>query len=110
MVEYLADHRVEDGGRYQLGGCMKDDSEPDPDRFAVIVYSHPWSFPSLKAEATMVCGFRFDLGLPGIEYLRGAPGFDLDTAWAELATIEQAALGTTIHGRPRPRPCRRGVR
>ena len=101
MVEYLEDHRVEDGGRYRPLVCIGEDDEDDPDRIGATVFSHPWSSPYLKAEATPMCGFRFNIRCARIEYVSVAPGFDLGTAWAELAIIEQAALGKTIYGRPR---------
>jgi len=95
LFDYLECHRVENGGRYKLEGY----DENDPDRFLVIIYTHPWVSPAAKDESTIICIFRFNASWPGIEHMSVALTFDWDAAWAELAVIEQAALGEILHGR-----------
>ena len=64
------------------------------------VFTHPKHLPALADESTEMCLFRFkDQGRPGVEYVTAAAAFDWDTAWAELAAIELAALGEVIHGK-----------
>jgi hypothetical protein len=103
IFDYLEEHGLGEGGRFGLSDCLGEDDQPDPGRLAVSIFSHPWSSPALKSESTVMCAFRFNSQWPGIEYLAAAPGFDMETAWTELAALEQAALGTKIFGKCKAR-------
>lgn len=94
---YLERHRVENGGRYKLDVCVDEDGD-DSDEVAVTVFSHAPSIPAAKEESTVMCSFRYMRSWPGIGYIFVPRGFGWQTPWAELAVIEEAALGETIHG------------
>ena len=100
IFEYLESHRVEEGGRYRLLSLVED-GEEESDWFSAVVYSHSWSSPCLREESTIMCSFRFNTRWPGIDRVMVSPAFDAnwDAVWAELAVLEEAALGETIYGR-----------
>jgi len=97
IIEHLEGHRVENGGRYKLESCVDEDGD-ESDEIAVTVFSHSWSLSNFKVESTIMCSFRYKRDWPGIGCIMVPRGFDWPTAWAELAVIEEAALGETIHG------------
>lgn len=52
MSEYLKNHDVRLGGRYEQGPVWKDvgdDIEIDSDALAVKAYTHPWSNPFVQS-------------------------------------------------------------
>ena len=53
------------------------------------------------AESTIMGSLRFNTRMPGIDRVTVSSEFDFnwDGLWADLAAIERAALGETIHGR-----------
>ena len=101
ILDYLVCHRLEEGGRYRLLCPDTGDEDDEPEWVSAVVYSHPWSSDFLMDESTIMCSLRFNTRMPGIDRVMVSPEFDFnwDAVWAELADIERAALGETIHGR-----------
>ena len=101
ILEYLVCHRLEEGGRYRLLCPDTGEEDDEPEWVSAVVYSHPWSSDYLMDESTIMCSLRFNTRMPGIDRVMVSPEFDFnwDAVWAELAAIERAALGETIHGR-----------
>jgi hypothetical protein len=99
IFEYLDRHRTENGGRYRLEPYpWFNDGEYDPERFIAFVYTHPW-LPATKDESDIICSFDFNTTWPGIDRILVPPTVDWDAAWAELAVLEEVAIGEMIHGR-----------
>jgi len=96
ILTYIKDHSFPFDGRYDiLPENMRYGAELDQEVILVTVFSPR----GVAAKGRRIlCTFCFHRGKQGNVLVLGAD-HDAETAWAELAILEQDALGRTIHGK-----------
>lgn len=99
LLQFAEKHDVDSDGRYDVAVIDGFHELEEASLLRINVWTHRWSSAGMKSESTVMCGFVFDRRRCLLIEVSVFPGFDLETAWDELAQLETAALGTDVYGR-----------
>ena len=89
ILRYAKAHDLERNGRYDFR---------IPPR--LNIWTHIWSNAGCRAESCVMFSLEFDWKTSALMFVVLMPGFDWEVFVDELATLERAALGKSVYGRP----------
>ena len=87
LLAYAKAHDIERGGRYDIRM---------PPRFNI--WTHTWIQPGCRAESSLMFSLEFDWKRASLISVSLRVGYDWRAFLDELARLEVAALGDTVHG------------
>ena len=91
ILRYAKAHDVERNGRYDFLRLPP----------LLNIWTHAWSNADCKAESCVMFCLEVDWKTAAVSFVTLMRGFDWDAFGDELAMLEWAALGKSIHGRTR---------